>query len=621
MNSYEVEEIKKAILNSNAKWEAEENFIMQMPKEERKILLGYTPGPEDPMLKVSESIANANMAAFKASIEKREAGLNPPSSYDLRNVGGQNFITSIKNQGSCGSCVAFGVAATVEGAFRVQLTDPTFAVDYSEAHLFYCHARSIGRTCAIGWWPSNAFDFFRDAGVAEEACYPYTAGDQNCSNLCPNWVNGASKVTSWHRITSPTDMKQWIALNGPLSACFTVYNDFFAYSSGIYTHVTGGSEVGGHCVSVVGYDDLNRCWICKNSWGPNWGESGFFRIAYGEVGIDAFMDAVHGVGSLGWGGPALVGDRSLFGHPSAVSWAPGRIDVFNFGDDRALYHNWWDGSNWNGPESLGGHFSLGAFSPWAVSWAPGNLDIFGIGPDRKLYHKWFYGSWGGPESLGGSWNSTPNAVSWAPGRLDVFGLGTDSALWHMWADWSDWGGPESLGGTWSSQFSAVSWGPGRLDVFGLGTDSALWHKWWDGSSWNGPEHLGGSWTDTPSAVAWGPNRIDVFGLNSAWPHALEHKWWDGSRWNGPESLGGRWRSAPSAVSWGPNRLDVFGTGGLFGEGGRQLHHKWWDGSRWNGPESLGGRWGSNPSAVTWGPGHLDVYGIGSEFRLEHIWRG
>jgi C1A family cysteine protease len=571
MNSYEVEEIKKAILNSNAKWEAEENFIMQMPKEERKILLGYTPGPEDPMLKVSESIANANMAAFKASIEKREAGLNPPSSYDLRNVGGQNFITPIKNQGSCGSCVAFGVAATVEGAFRVQLTDPTFAVDYSEAHLFYCHARSIGRTCAIGWWPSNAFDFFRDAGVAEEACYPYTAGDQNCSNLCPNWVNGASKVTSWHRITSPTDMKQWIALNGPLSACFTVYNDFFAYSSGIYTHVTGGSEVGGHCVSVVGYDDLNRCWICKNSWGPNWGESGFFRIAYGEVGIDAFMDAVHGVGSLGWGGPALVGDRSLFGHPSAVSWAPGRIDVFNFGDDRALYHNWWDGSNWNGPESLGGHFSLGAFSPWAVSWAPGNLDIFGIGPDRKLYHKWFYGSWDGPESLGGSWNSTPNAVSWAPGRLDVFGLGTDSALWHMWADWSDWGGPESLGGTWSSQFSAVSWGPGRLDVFGLGTDSALWHKWWDGSSWNGPEHLGGSWTDTPSAVAWGPNRIDVFGLNSAWPHALEHKWWDGSRWNGPESLGGRW--------------------------------------------------GSNPSAVTWGPGHLDVYGIGSEFRLEHIWRG
>ena len=72
---------------------------------------------------------------------------------------------------------------------------------------------------------------------------------------------------------------------------------------------------------------------------------GFFRIAYGEVGIDAFMDAVDGVGSLGWSGPALVGNGSWHAHTSAVSWAPGRIDVFNFrGDDRALYHNWWDGS-------------------------------------------------------------------------------------------------------------------------------------------------------------------------------------------------------------------------------------------------------------------------------------
>jgi hypothetical protein len=49
-------------------------------------------------------------------------------------------------------------------------------------------------------------------------------------------------------------------------------------------------------VTIVGYDDGQQCWICKNSWGPGWGESGFFRIGYGECGIDTWqVCAVDGV--------------------------------------------------------------------------------------------------------------------------------------------------------------------------------------------------------------------------------------------------------------------------------------------------------------------------------------
>ena len=95
-------------------------------------------------------------------------------------------------------------------------------------------------------------------------------------------------------MTNAEDMKLWLSTRGALATCFTVYQDFFAYHTGTYHHVSG-TAVGGHCVAVVGYDDKNRMWICKNSWGPNWGAGGFVNIGYGEVGIDAQMWAVEGV--------------------------------------------------------------------------------------------------------------------------------------------------------------------------------------------------------------------------------------------------------------------------------------------------------------------------------------
>ena len=83
-------------------------------------------------------------------------------------------------------------------------------------------------------------------------------------------------------------MKSWIAAKGPVSACFTVYDDFRYYKSGIYIHKSG-AQLGGHCVCIVGYSDADRAWIARNSWGPAWGENGYFRIGYGQVGIDYEM--------------------------------------------------------------------------------------------------------------------------------------------------------------------------------------------------------------------------------------------------------------------------------------------------------------------------------------------
>jgi C1A family cysteine protease len=54
------------------------------------------------------------------------------------------------------------------------------------------------------------------------------------------------------------------------------------YKSGVYSY-TSGKELGGHGVLLVGYNDAGQYFIVKNSWGPGWGEDGFFRIAYSEL--------------------------------------------------------------------------------------------------------------------------------------------------------------------------------------------------------------------------------------------------------------------------------------------------------------------------------------------------
>jgi C1A family cysteine protease len=278
----EVNTIAAAIRSANAAWQAGETALTQLTDEERKQRLGYTPGPGEPSLQEAEQIAMAALA------QRAPGSSGAPAAYDLRNVGGKNYITSIKNQGSCGSCVSFGSVATVEGTVRVRNDKPDLAIDLSEAHLFYCHARQQGRLCSTGWWVPPALDAFKNIGVSDEACYPYVAGDQECTGLCTDWQNRVVKVTSWAELTTAAAMKEWLSSKGPLAACFTVYEDFFSYRNGVYKHVTG-NLAGGHCVCCVGYDDAAGCWICKNSWGTGWGDGGFFRIAYGDSGIDARM--------------------------------------------------------------------------------------------------------------------------------------------------------------------------------------------------------------------------------------------------------------------------------------------------------------------------------------------
>jgi C1A family cysteine protease len=159
------------------------------------------------------------------------------------------------------------------------MNDPNLAVDLAEGFLQFCGGGSCG-----GWGLTSGLDAARTLGVTDEACMPYQATDMNCTtSRCSDWQNRLTKISSYTGYATTAARKEAIASKGPVLAGMAVYNDFFAYTGGVYVKTSAATLVGYHCICVVGYDDSQQCWILKNSWGPNWGDGGFCRIRYNQA--------------------------------------------------------------------------------------------------------------------------------------------------------------------------------------------------------------------------------------------------------------------------------------------------------------------------------------------------
>jgi C1A family cysteine protease len=214
-----------------------------------------------------------------------------PAAWDWRNVGGKNYVSPVRDQGGCGSCVAFGTTAAVESHHRIETNLPTEALDLAEASLFFVADRQCNPGDPnYGWWVPSGLDALVREGVCFEANYPYVAVNQKAD--IPNGTTRTLKIRGYDSSANTAQMKRWLVEDGPLVTSFTVYDDFFAFfngGTGVYRHVSGG-VAGGHAVCVVGYDDARSAWICKNSWGSRTAHpDGCFLIAYGQCGIDSRM--------------------------------------------------------------------------------------------------------------------------------------------------------------------------------------------------------------------------------------------------------------------------------------------------------------------------------------------
>jgi C1A family cysteine protease len=312
----ELEQIKKAIKDKGAKWEAADNFVFQLSDENRKkrVNLKKSEVPND----VPEM--------------SQDVGITPPATLDWRNNGG-NFVTPVRNQGNCGSCWAFAATAGLESYAIIQRNQPGTNLDASEQVLVSC--TNFGN-CG-GGSTYNAANYIRDVGLPTETCFPYTATDASCSGACADRQTSTYKIGSIVSVPKTiSDIKTALVNYGPLPTTMNVYSDFFSYRSGIYSYVSG-SFAGGHAVLIVGYDDAGQYFIAKNSWGSGWGEAGFFRIAYSQLSsVTSF-----GSGTMAYSTPPKVDSITLSIPNGGDSWDAGslasRVITWNYLGDSTAY--------------------------------------------------------------------------------------------------------------------------------------------------------------------------------------------------------------------------------------------------------------------------------------------
>ena len=204
-----------------------------------------------------------------------------PDAFDWRNYNGGDWTTPIRDQGPCGACWAFGSLCSIESHINIQNNNPSFDQDLSEQYLLSC----TDGDCT-GWYSPLIMNWLRDTGTVDEACFPYQADDTiPCSDACADADCRIWQITDWDWVPPSTWEVQEYLLDAPIVTGMEVYEDFFDYTGGIYEHVWG-NLTGYHLVNMVGYNDTEHYWICKNSWNTTWGENGWFRIRYGECGIE-----------------------------------------------------------------------------------------------------------------------------------------------------------------------------------------------------------------------------------------------------------------------------------------------------------------------------------------------
>lgn len=319
----------------------------------------------------------------------------------------------------------------------------------------------------------------------------------------------------------------------------------------------------------------------------------------------------------------------------AVSYAPGRLDLFSLRPDSRVAHKYFEGS-WKpgglsgSGELIGGLPNNGQFvgSLAATTMDRNQFDVFGCGADGLMYYKSFPGDWGLGANINSNWKpfdplgnqakfvGSPAAIAMYLGFTDIFGCANDGYMYRKFYRASEWG-PNAPEAHWqkigrlpdTSNFAdstpAIAlWGDG-FDIFARGTDGQIYHKYLRSAfayeKWD-PNDITGDWetlgappasifVGSPAAVRFHMTRFDLFACGA--DGQIYHKYYDGNwqpgktAWEsiGYPASGVNFAGSPAVVSIGAG-FDIFARSkeGI-------IYHKYYRIEPW------GEHWGPNPDPI------------------------
>lgn len=257
------------------------------------------------------------------------------SAFDWREYG-YDFL--VKDQGVCNAGYAFAAVDAVQAAiWKKEGIKESFSVNNAKE----CNWNAENHHEAPPFYSCKGGDFkmlvnlFSQKGLVDENCDSYQPSDCDCNGNCAIKVY----VTEWlafsqgDKIADSSLIKEKLLAYGPLYTQMDAnLSGFDSYSGN--TVLSGGSSDPNewtHGVLIIGWDNDKGggAWLVKNSYGLNWGDEGYFWIAYGSAGIGSSLSAVKS-----WDQPSSHDERLYFldeaGHtnnfaPNNDDWLSGTV--------------------------------------------------------------------------------------------------------------------------------------------------------------------------------------------------------------------------------------------------------------------------------------------------------